>query len=84
MSVNSDDLESAKVPLWNDPNVRSLVSQALLVAAVVWCGYAIVTNTLVNLEKQNIASGFGFLNTTASFGIIQTLADSRSSEFTDM
>ncbi len=73
MSVNSEDIESAKVPLWNDPKVRSLVSQALLVAAVVWCGYVIVTNTLINLEKQNIASGFGFLNTTASFGIIQTL-----------
>ncbi|MEM8687650.1 MAG: amino acid ABC transporter permease [Pseudomonadota bacterium] len=67
------DLESAKVPMWNDPRVRALVSQALLIILVVWFGYEIVTNTLVNLERQKIASGFGFLDTTASFGIIQTL-----------
>ncbi len=67
------DLESAKVPLWNDPKVRALVSQVLLIILVFWFGYEIVTNTLVNLERQKIASGFDFLNTTASFGIIQTL-----------
>lgn len=33
----------------------------------------ILGNTIQNLIQQNIASGFGFLNTTASFGIIQTL-----------
>ena len=59
--------------MWNDPKVRALVSQAILIILVVWFGYEIVTNTLVNLEKQKIASGFDFLNTTASFGIIQTL-----------
>ena len=59
--------------MWNDPKVRALVSQAILIILVVWLGYEIVTNTLVNLEKQKIASGFDFLNTTASFGIIQTL-----------
>lgn len=76
MSAETQDAdleESAKVPLWNDPKVRALVSQAILVILVVWFGYEIVSNTLINLERQKIASGFDFLNTTASFGIIQTL-----------
>ena len=73
MSVDTHEAEEAKVPLWNDPKVRALVSQAILIALVVWIGYEIVNNTLVNLEKRKIASGFDFLNTTASFGIIQSL-----------
>ncbi len=73
MSAETQAAEEAKVPLWNDPKVRALISQIILVALVVWFGYEIVNNTLVNLEKRKIASGFGFLNTTASFGIIQSL-----------
>ena len=33
----------------------------------------IVDNTLTNLRSRGIASGFGFLNSTAGFGINQTL-----------
>ncbi|MCP4237999.1 MAG: ABC transporter permease subunit, partial [Aestuariibacter sp.] len=35
----------------------------------------IFSNTAGNLEKQGIATGFGFLNTTAGFGIITHLID---------
>ncbi len=75
MSAEAEDVggDGAKVPLWNDPNFRALISQAILIALVAWFGYEIVTNTLANLERQKIASGFDFLGTTASFGIIQTL-----------
>lgn len=75
MSAETQDTgaDGAKVPLWNDPNVRALVSQGILVLLVFWFAYEIVNNTFVNLEKRKIASGFDFLNTTASFGIIQTL-----------
>ncbi len=75
MSAETHAAEEAKVPLWNDPKVRALVSQAILVILVLWFGYEIVNNTFVNLEKQKIASGFGFLGTTASFGINQTLIE---------
>ncbi|MDH3597185.1 MAG: amino acid ABC transporter permease, partial [Rhodospirillales bacterium] len=34
-----------------------------------------VSNTMANLERQGIASGFGFLETTAGFSISQTLVE---------
>jgi general L-amino acid transport system permease protein len=74
MSTTTDTGEAtAKVALVNDPRVRALVSQALLIGIVAWLIYVMVTNTIANLERQNIASGFGFLESTAGFGIIQSL-----------
>ena len=65
----------ARPALWNDPRVRAIVYQVLTLAAVVlFCAY-IVNNTLNNLERQGIASGFGFLDKAAGFGIPQTLID---------
>ncbi|MFN3130748.1 amino acid ABC transporter permease [Roseibium sp.] len=63
----------ARASLVNDPKVRGLFYQALLIAALIFFGYFIVTNTVANLERQNIASGWGFLENTAGFGIIQSL-----------
>ena len=65
----------ARPALWNDPRVRAIAYQILTLAGVVlFCAY-IVNNTLVNLERQGIASGFGFLDKPAGFGIPQTLID---------
>jgi len=60
---------SVKVPLWYDPQVRALFFQALVIFGVLYGGYVLVSNTMDNLERQGIASGFGFLNTTAGFAI---------------
>jgi len=60
---------------WNDPAVRSIFFQAVLLIAVVSFGMYIFGNTAANLEKQGIATGFGFLETTAGFGIITHLID---------
>ncbi len=65
--------ESARASVFYDPKVRGIFFQLLLVAVLVFFGYEIVTNTIANLERQNIASGFKFLSTTAGFGIIQSL-----------
>jgi len=73
MSVSTENEEDARVPLWNDPRVRGLVSQFLLIAFIVWFGYAMYSNYATNIAKQNIATGFGFLDTTAGFAISQTL-----------
>ncbi len=57
----------------HNPRLRSVAIQSIVVVIIVWFGYEVITNTIVNLQKQKIASGFDFLNTTAGFGIIQTL-----------
>ena len=62
-------------PFWNDPRVRGRVFQAVLLAAVVGFLAYIVHNTLVNMQRQGIASGFGFLDDKAGFGIIMSLID---------
>ena len=60
---------------WNNPAVRSIFFQAILLIAVVAVGMYIFGNTAANLERQGIATGFGFLGTTAGFGIITHLID---------
>lgn len=74
MTTISDE-SSKKVSLWYDPRVRSIVSQTILVALIVWGMYALVTNTIHNLETRKIASGFDFLSTNAGFTLIQSLIE---------
>ncbi|MDB5547014.1 MAG: Amino acid transporter, permease protein region, His/Glu/Gln/Arg/opine [Tardiphaga sp.] len=47
--------------------------QILFVAFLLWIGYEVVANARANLAAQRVASGFGFLNNTAGFGVSQTL-----------
>ena len=58
---------------WSNPAVRSVVYQAALVALVLYGGWFIVTTTQANLARLNIATGFGFMDNTAGFGIVQSL-----------
>jgi general L-amino acid transport system permease protein len=62
-----------KGSILNNPQVRGAFYQAVLVAAVTFLFYAAATNAIDNLRRQNIASGFGFLNNTAGFDISQAL-----------
>jgi general L-amino acid transport system permease protein len=65
--------EPAKASLVNDPKVRGLVYQAVLVVVVVGLVWAAATNAVENLRAAKIASGFAFLNSTSGFDIGQTL-----------
>src|SRR5688572_1581783 len=56
-----------------DARFRSIVIQFLLLVAVLWLGWTFYRNAQSNLAAQNIASGFGFLEQTAGFGISQSL-----------
>jgi general L-amino acid transport system permease protein len=60
-------------PFWRDPVVRGVFYQVLFVAIVIALGGFLVHNTLVNLGRQNIATGFGFLGREASFAIGESL-----------
>src|SRR4249919_967629 len=62
-----------RVALYNNPKVRALFYQLVLLAAVLWFGYEFALNAKVNLEAQKITSGFGFLENTAGFGVNQSL-----------
>ncbi|WP_439528622.1 amino acid ABC transporter permease [Pannonibacter sp.] len=63
----------ARVSLVNDPRARGIFFQVLLLAMIVFAGWTIVNNTISNLQRQNIASGFGFLDRNAGFGTSQSL-----------
>ncbi len=66
--------DSAPKVAWiNDPKIRGIAYQALLVVVVAVLGWMIINNAIVNLERQNIASGFGFLDNTAGFSVTQSL-----------
>ena len=76
MAAVDADRRGAPARSWiNDPKIRGIIYQVLLIAAIIWFGWEIVTNAIINLEKQNIASGFGFLRNTAGFAITQTLIE---------
>jgi general L-amino acid transport system permease protein len=68
----SGDLPS-RPPPWNDPVVRSIFFQVVAVALLVWFFWTIFDNTLTNMEKRGIKTGFDFLDDTAGFGILMSL-----------
>lgn len=57
------------------PEVRQAIYQIVLVVGLVALFYFLISNTAANLRKQNIASGFGFINRTAGFDVSQHLID---------
>jgi len=65
----------ARVAFYNDPKVRSLAYQVALCAVIVFLIYGAASNAITNLQRANIASGFGFWSTTAGFDISQSLIE---------
>jgi general L-amino acid transport system permease protein len=59
--------------IWNDPAIRSILYQVMVLGAVVALIAYLVKNTIDNLQRQKIASGFGFLEREAGFAISETL-----------
>ncbi|OSQ41901.1 amino acid ABC transporter permease [Thalassospira sp. MCCC 1A01428] len=59
----------------NDENIRAIIYQIVAIGLVVLAGWYLVSNTLANLERQNISTGYGFLNLEASFGISESMID---------
>lgn len=72
----------AKTSIINDPVYRSIFYQVLLVVGIIAFGLFLFANLRANLERQNIATGFGFLNNAAGFDIGFKLIDyDRSSTY---
>ena len=55
--------------LLSDQKFRGILYQTLVVGLFAIGIYFVITNTAYNLEKRNIATGFGFLNNAAGFDI---------------
>lgn len=75
MNKAAENKNSKNISFWYDPDKRSIVYQigaACLFAFVAWY---LVSNTMINLERQSIATGFGFLNKEAAFEIGESLID---------
>ncbi|MBD8555709.1 amino acid ABC transporter permease [Rhizobium sp. CFBP 8762] len=58
---------------FNDPKVRGVMYQAIALFLIALCLYWIISNTVENLHRSNIASGYGFLNGRAGFDVGQSL-----------
>ena len=58
-----------KVAPWNDPVIRGWVFQIVVVGLVAGLAWYLVSNTIDNLNRQKIASGFDYLGREAGFEI---------------
>jgi len=57
------------VPFWRDPDKRGMVFQVVVLLLALAIGYTLFSNTQANLQRQSIATGFGFLGNEAGFEI---------------
>ena len=64
---------TTKVAPWNDPTIRGWVFQIVVVGLVGALAYFLVSNTVENLARQKIASGFHYLDREAGFEIGDTM-----------
>jgi general L-amino acid transport system permease protein len=60
---------------WTDRRVRAIAAQALVAAAIGGAAWFLLANLFDNLARRGISSGFGFLDSTAGFGVAMTLID---------
>ena len=64
-----------KVPFWRDPDKRAVIFQVVALAVVLSIGYYLFSNTQANLQRQSIATGFGFLDREAGFEIGESVIE---------
>lgn len=62
-----------KVPFWLDPKKRAIFYQIAVWLLVGLLAYYLISNTLANLERQSIATGWGFLDKESAFEIGESL-----------
>ncbi len=67
--------DSARVSWTNDPKIRGIIFQVLVVTILAAAVYWIWGNTVDNLHRANISSGFGFLKGRSGFDVSQSLID---------
>src|SRR5215469_5217097 len=71
-----------KVPLLRNPKVRGLLIQGTLCVVLAAVAWLLAREVGANLQRNHMASGFGFWNQPAGFDISQTLIEYNSSTST--
>ena len=71
-----------KVPLLRNPRFRALIIQGGLCVALAAVAWLLAREVGANLQRNHMASGFGFWNQPAGFDISQTLIEYNSSTST--
>ena len=62
-----------KIPFWLDPKKRAIMFQFGVFCMVGLLAYYLISNTLTNLERQSIATGWGFFHKESAFEIGESL-----------
>jgi len=65
---------------FSNPPVRAWLYQIIAIVAVLAVAGYLIHNTIINLANRGITSGFGFLERSAGFGIVQHLIDYTESD----
>lgn len=60
---------------FSNPAVRAWLYQIIAIVAVLAVAGYLIHNTVINLASRGITSGFGFLERSAGFGIVQHLIE---------
>jgi len=71
--VNSTENTTQWAAFLNDPKIRAIIYQIAVLGMVGLLGYYLFSNTVENLHRQSIATGFGFFHKEASFEIGESL-----------
>ena len=67
--------EPARASIFYDPKIRGIVFQVVLIALLAFGVWWIVDNTIENLRRSNISTGFDFLRGRAGFDISDRLIE---------
>jgi general L-amino acid transport system permease protein len=73
VSARGSSSAAAQASFFYRPEVRQAIYQIVTVVVIVLLFWILITNTAANLARQNIASGFGFIDRTAGFDVSQHL-----------
>ena len=74
-NTSDPGLQPSAVPFWRDPDKRAIVFQVVALLLVAFVSYYLFSNTQANLERQSIATGFGFMEKEAGFEIGESIVE---------
>jgi general L-amino acid transport system permease protein len=83
-AIDAGAVGSSRDRWYNNPTVRSIAAQVILVLIVVGLAIWFTNNTITNLRDRGIASGFYFLGKRAGFDMVTFLPVDSESTYGDM